>query len=39
VTGFAWSGKGIGYSLVGPLSPEILHPIADEVRRQVESSV
>lgn len=37
VAGFAWSGKGIGYSLVGPLAPDALHPIANEVRRQVNS--
>lgn len=34
VAGYAWAANGVGYSLVGPLSPEILHPIADEVRRQ-----
>jgi anti-sigma factor RsiW len=35
VAGFAWADNGLGYSLVGPVSPDILHPIADEVRRQV----
>ncbi|MDC7789895.1 anti-sigma factor [Rhodoplanes sp. TEM] len=32
--GFAWAENGIGYSLVGPLPAEALHPIANEVRRQ-----
>jgi len=36
VTGFSWADDGVGYSLVGPASPEILHPLADEVRRQVD---
>lgn len=36
VTGFAWAVKGIGYSLVGPTSPEVLHPLAVQVRRQTE---
>ncbi len=35
VKGFAWADRGIGYSLMGSLSPEILHPLADEIRRQV----
>ena len=35
VTGFAWADGGMGYSLVGPLAPDILHPIADEARRQL----
>lgn len=39
VQGYAWSDRGIGYSLVGPTSPEVLHPLADEVRRQVRKDV
>lgn len=35
VAGYAWSDKGIGYSLVGAVTPDRLHPLADEVRRQV----
>jgi anti-sigma factor RsiW len=35
VNGFAWADNGLGYSLVGPTAPETLHPIADEVRRQL----
>ena len=34
-SGFAWAQNGIGYSLVGAARPEILHPLADEVRRQI----
>ena len=39
VQGYAWSDKGIGYSLVGPTSSEALHPLADEVRRQMREDV
>jgi anti-sigma factor RsiW len=35
VAGFAWAENGIGYSLVGPAAPDVLHPLADEIRRQV----
>jgi anti-sigma factor RsiW len=34
VSGFAWADRGMGYSLVGPSAPEMLRPIANEVRRQ-----
>jgi anti-sigma factor RsiW len=34
IQGFAWAVKGTGYSLVGTMPAEILHPIANEVRRQ-----
>jgi anti-sigma factor RsiW len=33
----AWADHGIGYSLVGPLEPQRLHPLADEVRRQARA--
>ncbi|MCS0497661.1 anti-sigma factor [Ancylobacter sp. MQZ15Z-1] len=39
LTGFSWARDGIGYSLVGPVAPGDLHPIADEIRRQVGQSV
>ena len=39
VNGYAWADDGVGYSLVGPPTPEVLHPIADEVRRQLGSDV
>ena len=38
VDGFTWSNQGMGYSLVGPASPE-LHPLADEIRRQVSTTL
>ncbi len=36
VSGYAWADKGIGYSLVSDASSGTLHPLADEVRRQVD---
>ena len=38
-TGFAWARDGIGYSLVGAAAPEVLHPLADEIRRQTAKDV
>jgi anti-sigma factor RsiW len=35
VTGFAWSNQGVGYSLFGEAPANRLHPLADEVRRQL----
>lgn len=35
--GVSWASDGIGYSLVAPARPKSLHPLADEVRRQVEA--
>jgi anti-sigma factor RsiW len=35
ISGFSWAVKGMGYSLVGPADSQTLHPIADEVRRQI----
>ena len=32
----SWSRDGLGFSLVGPLAPSSLHPIADEARRQID---
>lgn len=34
VNGYAWSAQGLGYSLVGRAPAQILHRLADEVRRQ-----
>lgn len=31
----AWADNGIGYGLVGAAAPGQLHPLADEVRRQI----
>lgn len=38
VDGFAWADNGVGYSLVGAAPPEVLHPLANEVRRQIARS-
>ena len=38
VTGFTWADKGIGYSLVGAAAPGVLHPLADEIRRQIDGA-
>jgi anti-sigma factor RsiW len=37
VNGFAWADDGLGYSLVGAGQADRLHPLADEVRRQMLS--
>ncbi len=39
VEGFSWADNGIGYSLVGPVAPEVLHPLANEMRRQIDKDV
>jgi anti-sigma factor RsiW len=39
VNGFAWADNGLGYSLVGPAAAEALHPIANEVRRQLSRQI
>jgi anti-sigma factor RsiW len=35
VSNVAWADKGMGYSLVGPATPQALRPIADKVREQL----
>ena len=37
IAGFTWAENGFGYSLVGPAAPDVLHPLADEVRRQIRA--
>ena len=37
VGGFTWAQRGLGYSVVGTEAPDLLHPVADEVRRQVRA--
>lgn len=37
LNGFAWADDGLGYSLVGAVAPDRLHPLADELRRQIRS--
>ncbi len=39
VRGFAWSSKGMGFSVVATAPADLLHPIADEVRRQEASKI
>jgi anti-sigma factor RsiW len=39
VNGYTWADKGFGYSLVGPTPPERLHPLADEVRKQLSHEI
>jgi anti-sigma factor RsiW len=39
VNGYAWAGNGLGCSLVGPAAPDVLHPLANEVRRQMGEGV
>ncbi|WP_413992527.1 anti-sigma factor family protein [Labrys okinawensis] len=37
--GVTWSKDGLGYSLVGPSPPALLHPLADEARRQIDAAI
>lgn len=37
VSGFAWADGGMGYSLVGQSTPDVLRPIANEARRQASA--
>jgi anti-sigma factor RsiW len=39
VGGYAWAVRGLGYSLVGTERAEVLHPLADEVRRQARAGL
>ncbi|KAF7964323.1 hypothetical protein AWV80_39925 [Cupriavidus sp. UYMU48A] len=36
VAGYSWADQGLGYSLVGSASTGGLHPLADEMRRQID---
>lgn len=38
IGGWSWASDGMGYSLVGSLPTDVLHPLADEVRRQTSIS-
>lgn len=38
VSGFAWGEDGFGFSLVGPAGAPGLHPVANELRRQLRKS-
>jgi anti-sigma factor RsiW len=35
IAGFTWAARGLGYSVVGTERADALHPLADEVRRQI----
>jgi anti-sigma factor RsiW len=35
VAGFTWADGGTGYSLVGQAPPDLLKPLADEIRKQI----
>jgi anti-sigma factor RsiW len=39
VTGFSWADDGVGYSVVGAASADILHPLANEIRRQLTTGI
>jgi anti-sigma factor RsiW len=39
VAGYAWADRGLGYSLMAEAPPERLHPLADEVRRQIDGQI
>lgn len=38
VSGLAWADQGLGYTLVGDRPADVLHPLADEARRQIRAS-
>lgn len=35
IRGWSWASNGLGYSLVGAIGSEELHPIADEIRSRI----
>ena len=37
VAGFSWADGGVGYSLVGPPAATSLRPLANEIRKQVQT--
>jgi anti-sigma factor RsiW len=39
MTGFTWARDGVGYSVVGATSADILHPIANEIRQQTDLNI
>lgn len=39
VAGYAWADKGLGYGVVGARKAEVLHPLANEMRRQIGASL
>lgn len=39
MAGYAWADDGMGYSLVGKDDARVLHPIADDARRQIRAAL
>ncbi|UXM96514.1 anti-sigma factor (plasmid) [Bartonella sp. HY329] len=39
IHGYMWADAGLGYSVVSELNPQILHPLANEVRRQIRQNI
>ncbi|SDV47298.1 anti-sigma factor family protein [Chitinasiproducens palmae] len=39
INGYVWADQGLGFSLVGRVAPETLHPIADDARRQFRDAI
>lgn len=37
VSGVTWADRGLGYTLVGDRPADVLHPLADEARRQIRA--
>jgi anti-sigma factor RsiW len=37
LAGYVWAQNGLGYSVVGATSPDVLHPLANEARRQMRA--
>jgi anti-sigma factor RsiW len=37
IEGWSWASAGMGYSLVGALPANMLHPLADDIRHQTET--
>lgn len=38
-TAFTWARDGVGYSVAGSTSADVLHPIANEVRQQIDQNI
>jgi anti-sigma factor RsiW len=36
--GWTWAADGMGYSLVGPMPAETLHPLADDIKQQMRTA-
>jgi anti-sigma factor RsiW len=38
MAGYVWAQNGMGYSVVGAAPPDVLHPLANEARRQIRAA-